>query len=164
MNVGASKPEDYGNYYAWGETSPKSTYTVSNYKYNSDNDIYGEGAGKQGTKLIPADDAATVNVGSEWRTPKLSEWKELQNNCTWTWTTRNGVKGMQVTGPNGKSIFLPAAGRFGSSVTYRGTQGQYWSANYYSDVWAEDFEFMNFDFSLGLVDRCVGRSVRPVKD
>lgn len=163
MNVGASKPEDYGDYFAWGETSPKASYTNSNYKYKS-SDIYGDGIGKKGTVLIPEDDAATVNVGSDWRTPKFSEWKELKEKCTWTWTTRNGVKGMQVTGPSGKSIFLPAGGCYGSSVTYRGTQGHYWSASYGSDIWAEDVEFMSTDVNYGLVDRCIGRSIRPVKD
>ncbi len=162
MNVGASKPEEYGNYYAWGETSPKSSYTNSNYKYGS-SDIYGDGIGKKGKTLIAEDDAATVNVGSDWRTPKFDEWKELKEKCTWTWTTRNGVKGMQVTGPSGKSIFLPAGGCYGSSVTYRGTQGHYWSASYGSDIWAEDVEFMSTDVNYGLVDRCIGRSIRPVK-
>ncbi|MBR5404040.1 MAG: Ig-like domain-containing protein [Bacteroidales bacterium] len=163
MNVGASKPEDYGDYFAWGETSPKSSYTSSNYKYKS-SDIYGDGIGKVGKTLIAEDDAATVNVGSDWRTPKFSEWKELKEKCTWTWTTRNGVKGMQVTGPSGKSIFLPAGGCYGSSVTYRGTQGHYWSASYGSDIWAEDVEFMSTDVNYGLVDRCIGRSIRPVKN
>ena len=163
MNVGASKPEDYGDYFAWGETSPKSSYTNSNYKYGS-SDIYGDGIGKKGKTLIAEDDAATVNVGSDWRTPKFDEWKELKEKCTWTWTTRNGVKGMQVTGPSGKSIFLPAGGCYGSSVTYRGTQGHYWSASYGSDIWAEDVEFMSTDVNYGLVDRCIGRSIRPVKD
>ena len=162
MNVGASKPEDYGDYFAWGETSPKSSYTNSNYKYGS-SDIYGDGIGKKGTTLIAEDDAATVNVGSDWRTPKFDEWKELKEKCTWTWTTRNGVKGMQVTGPSGKSIFLPAGGCYGSSVTYRGTQGHYWSASYGSDIWAEDVEFMSTDVNYGLVNRCIGRSIRPVK-
>ena len=164
MNVGASKPEDYGNMYAWGETSPKTSYTSSNYKYGS-NDIYGDGVGKTGKKvLIAEDDAATANLGDGWRTPKISEWKELLNNCTWTWTTRNGVNGMEVKGSNGNSIFLPAAGYFGSSLTNRGTMGSYWSSSYGSDEWAQAFEFMRTDTSLALIDRCIGRSVRPVKE
>ena len=163
MNVGASKPEDYGNLYAWGETSTKSSYLWSNYKYGSAaSDIYGSGAGKVGSVLTPEDDAATVNVGSGWRTPKISEWKELQEKCTWRWTTRNGVNGMLVIGPNGKSIFLPAAGYFESSLNNRGTIGYYWSSSYGSEDWAQDIEFMNSDTSLGLVSRAYGRSVRPV--
>ena len=163
MNVGASKPEDYGDYFAWGETGTKTSYTWSNYKFGS-YDEYGEGAGKKGSVLLPEDDAATKNVGSEWRTPKMSEWKELKEKCTWTWTTRNGVKGMQVKGSNGNSIFLPAGGNYGSSKTYVGTQGHYWSASYYSDDWAQDVEFKSDDVNYGLVDRSVGRSIRPIKD
>lgn len=162
-NVGASKPEEYGDLFAWGETSPKASYTNSNYKYGS-SDIYGDGIGKKGKTLIAEDDAATVNVGSDWRTPKISEWRELEEKCTWKWTTRGGVNGMQVTGPNGKSIFLPAAGYCGSSMTYRGSWGSYWSSTYGNDDWAQAFEFRNEETSLALIDRVIGRSVRPVKD
>lgn len=162
-NVGASKPEEYGDLFAWGETSPKTSYTNNNYKYKS-SDIYGDGVGKKGKTLIAEDDAATVNVGNGWRTPKISEWKELEDNCTWTWTTRGGVNGMLVTGPNGKSIFLPAAGYCGSSMTYRGSWGSYWSSSYGSDIWAQAFEFISGNTSLALIDRTIGRSVRPVKD
>ncbi len=162
-NVGASKPEEYGDLFAWGETSPKASYTNSNYKYRS-SDIYGDGIGKKGKTLIAEDDAATVNVGSGWRTPKISEWRELEEKCTWKWTTRGGVNGMQVTGPNGKSIFLPAAGYCGSSMTYRGSWGSYWSSTYGNDDWAQAFEFRNEETTLALIDRVIGRSVRPVKD
>lgn len=162
-NVGASKPEEYGDLFAWGETSPKASYTNSNYKYRS-SDIYGDGIGKKGKTLIAEDDAATVNVGSGWRTPKISEWRELEEKCTWKWTTRGGVNGMQVTGPNGKSIFLPAAGYCGSSMTYRGSWGSYWSSTYGNDDWAQAFEFRNEETSSALIDRVIGRSVRPVKD
>ena len=162
-NVGASKPEEYGDLFAWGETSPKASYTNSNYKYRS-SDIYGDGIGKKGKTLIAEDDAATVNVGSGWRTPKISEWRELEEKCTWKWTTRGGVNGMQVTGPNGKSIFLPAAGYCGSSMTYRGSWGSYWSSTYGNDDWAQTFEFRNEETTLALIDRVIGRSVRPVKD
>ena len=159
MNVGASKPEDYGNYYAWGETETKESYLWNNYKYRSA-DSYSD----RSPVLTSGDDAATVNVGSGWRTPKISEWKELKNNCTWTWTTRNGVNGMLVTGSNGNSIFLPAAGCFKSSLTNGGTVGYYWSASYYSAEWAQSLEFMRTDSTYGLVDRSAGYSIRPVKD
>ena len=159
MNVGASKPEDYGNYYAWGETETKESYIWNNYKYRSA-DSYSD----RSPVLTSGDDAATVNVGSGWRTPKISEWKELKDNCTWTWTTRNGVNGMLVTGSNGNSIFLPAAGCFKSSLTNGGTVGYYWSASYYSDTWAQSLEFMRTDATYGLVDRSAGYSIRPVKD
>ncbi len=164
MNVGASKPEDYGNYYAWGETTTKSSYSWSNYKYSS-SDIYGDGVGKSGKKvLIPEDDAATANLGNGWRTPKNSEWKELINNCTWKWTTRNGVNGMLLTGPNGKSIFLPAAGYYRPNLTDRGYYGSYWSSSYGSDENALGWDFINTDFSAAYLVRSQGCSVRPVKD
>ncbi|MBO4605608.1 MAG: Ig-like domain-containing protein [Bacteroidales bacterium] len=164
MNVGASKPEDYGNYYAWGETGTKTSYIWSNYKYSS-NDIYGDGVGKTGKKVLTAeDDAATVNVGSDWRTPTNKEWKELKENCSWRWTTSNGVNGMLVTGPNGNSIFLPAAGYFRSSLTNRGSYGSYWSASYGSDENALGWDFINSDVSSAYLDRSMGCSVRPVKD
>ena len=164
MNVGASKPEDYGNYYAWGETTPKTSYAWSNYKYKS-SDIYGDGVGLTGKKvLIPEDDAATVNLGDGWRTPTNSEWKELKNNCSWRWTTRNGVNGMLVTGSNGNSIFLPAAGYYRPSLTNRGSYGSYWSSSYGSDENALAWDFINSDVSAAYLGRSDGLSVRPVKD
>ena len=160
MNVGASKPEEYGNFYAWGETETKGSYIWNNYKYRSA-DSYSD----RNPVLTSGDDAATVNVGSGWRTPKISEWKELKNNCDWTWTTRNGVNGMLVSSKtNDNSIFLPAAGCFKSSLTDRGTVGYYWSASYYSAEWAQSLEFMRTDATYGLVDRSAGYSIRPVKD
>ncbi|MBO4671804.1 MAG: Ig-like domain-containing protein [Bacteroidales bacterium] len=109
FNIGATAPEDYGNLYAWGETTPKEKYSSDNYvfglepfsKYNdTDNKIY----------LDPEDDAATAMYGDGWRTPAVVEVRELRDKCTWEWTEVNGVKGQKVTGPNGKSLFLPAAG------------------------------------------------------
>lgn len=158
-NVGASKPEDYGNYYAWGETTPKTSYTWNNYKYGS-SDIYSDSK----PVLVPEDDAATANLGDGWRTPKNKEWKELKEKCTWKWTTRNGVNGMQVTGPNGNSIFLPAAGYYRPSLTNKGTYGSYWSATYSSSENALAWDFINSDVSAAWLDRSNGLSVRPVKD
>ena len=168
-NVGASKPEDYGNYYAWGETTPKATYTWSNYKYGS-SDTYGTGVGMSGnTVLVPEDDAATANLGNGWRTPKNKEWKELKDNCTWRWTTRNGVNGMLVTsnieGYKDKSIFLPAAGWYsGSTLNSRGSYGSYWSSSYSSNENALAWDMINSDVSSAWLDRSHGLSVRPVKD
>ena len=120
-NVGASKPEDYGNYYAWGETSTKSSYTSDNCK------TYRKSMGD--IKANSKCDAARANWGGTWRLPTEAELKELENRCTWTWTTQNGVKGHKVTGPNGNSIFLPAAGyRCGSSLNNAGECGYYWSS------------------------------------
>ena len=136
-NVGASKPEDYGNYYAWGETNTKSSYTIDNSKTRgkSMGDIKGNSNY----------DAARAKWGGKWRLPTKTEMQELINKCTWTWTTQNGVKGYKVTGPNGNSIFLPAAGcRRGSSLYDAGSLGRFWSSSPsegsgYSDAYYLDF-------------------------
>lgn len=114
-NVGAEAPEEYGDYYAWGETKPKSSYTQANYSYyNNDTKVYTDiGENICGTEY----DAATVNLGSDWRLPTKDEMKELVDKCTWEWTQINGVNGYKVTGTNGNSIFIPAAG-------YSSTYGQ----------------------------------------
>ncbi len=141
-NVGADFPEDYGDYFAWGETSPKSDYDWDTYKlrtsgdswynvkfskYNTDSD-YGPIDNK--TTLDLSDDVARANWGGSWRMPTYDELYELKTKCTWTWYTLNGVKGCKVTGPNGNSIFLPAAGdRLGTSVSGAGSNGRYWSSS-----------------------------------
>lgn len=137
-NVGADSPEAYGDYFAWGETEPKSIYEWSNYKwcngsYNTmtkycTDASYGTVDNK--TVLDLEDDAAYVNMGTEWRMPTYDEQKELNSKCTWTWTLQNGTRGYKVTGPNGNSIFLPAAGGCGSSgLSSTGSIGGYWSAS-----------------------------------
>ena len=137
-NVGADSPEAYGDYFAWGETEPKSTYNWSTYKWcqGSNNTMtkyctdsfYGTVDNK--TVLDLEDDAAYVNMGADWRMPTYDELNELRNNCTWTWTSKKGTKGYKVTGPNGKSIFLPAAGYRNDSGLYRaGSDGSYWSTS-----------------------------------
>ena len=138
-NVGANSPEEYGDYFAWGETAPKEVYTWETYKwcngsYNSLTKyctISSVGSGgfvDNKTELDPEDDAAWVNWGASWRMPSLEQLQELLNNCTWTWTTLHGVNGIQVSGPNGASLFLPAAGgRWGSSLSGIGSWGGYWS-------------------------------------
>lgn len=174
MNVGASKPEEYGNYYAWAETSPKSNYSSSNYKYPATN--FGDGMivyakydstpihGDGKTVLEPEDDAATANLGNGWRTPTFKEFKELRENCTWAWTTRNGVNGMLVTGPNGKTIFLPAGGWYDkTTLKNKTTYGSYWTATGDGGT-ANAVDFANGYLDKALVPRCEGRSVRPVKD
>ena len=133
-NVGASSPTDYGNYYAWGETSPKSNYTWENYRYyNSSTGQLTKYNGSDGlTTLQPGDDAATAHYGG--RTPTESEWRELINNTTSRWMTVNGVNGRCFTGPNGNSLFLPAAGyRWDGSLLDAGSYGYYWSSSLYTD-------------------------------
>ena len=170
MNVGASKPEDYGNYYAWGETTTKSSYSWSNYKFGHSQtgefSKYDTGPYTDNkTVLDPEDDAATVNLGDGWRMATYKEWKELREQCTWTWTTRNGVKGMQVTGPSGKSIFLPAAGWYDTSLENRGSYGSYWTASLGGvQGMASAVDFISSGFDIAVIARCQGNSIRPVKD
>jgi hypothetical protein len=111
-NVGATSPEEYGDYFAWGETSTKSDYTISNSITSglSISELESRGIIDASGNLTAAYDAATANWGDKWRMPTLDEIKELVNQCTWEWTTQNGVNGCKVVGPNSNSIFLPAAG------------------------------------------------------
>ena len=137
MNVGANSPEEYGDYFAWGETAPKEVYTWETYKWCNGNynslskycldSYYGQVDHK--FELEPADDAAYMNWGPSWRTPTVEQLTELTQCCTWLWTTINGVRGQLGTGPNGNSLFLPAAGRYeGESLCYAGSSfGWYWS-------------------------------------
>ncbi len=158
-NVGATSPEDYGHYFAWGETSPKEKYTEENsLTYGKQmSDISGNAQY----------DAATANWGGNWRKPTKNELKELFNNCTWTWTTQNGVNGYNVKGPSGNSIFLSAAGyRDGSSLYDAGSCGLYWNSTPYGKYYGggrayylgfgSDGQRMYDDY------RVYGLSVRPV--
>ena len=143
MNIGASSPEDYGDYFAWGETKPKDVYSKENYKwYKSDANGSGytkycrrtysgyNGFADNKMRLDLEDDAAYVNWGPQWRMPTQGQQQELIENCTWTWTAINGVNGQLVTGPNGNSIFLPAAGLHGWGLD--GWNGNYFSCNLYA--------------------------------
>ncbi|MBR5983803.1 MAG: InlB B-repeat-containing protein [Bacteroidales bacterium] len=153
-NVGASTPTDYGNYYAWGETTTKSLYTEDNYTYSSNP-----------TTLPSSADAATANWGSGWRMPTVTEMQELIDNCTVTWTTQSGVNGQLFTGPNGNSIFLPAAGyRYYSEFYEASYYGLYWSSSLITDetVFAWDLSFDSGDYGVDGCYRYFGRSVRPV--
>ncbi|MDD7529066.1 MAG: hypothetical protein PUK04_06365 [Bacteroidales bacterium] len=173
-NVGATKPEEYGDYYAWGETEPKTTYDWSTYKWcNGDYDTqtkyctdssYGTVDNK--TVLELADDAARANWGGAWRMPTDAEWTELRENCTWTWTTKNGVNGYEVkSNINGNSIFLPAAGyRDGGGLSSAGYDGDYWSSSlstgYPGDAWY--VYFLSGSVDRDSDNRYYGHSVRPV--
>ena len=174
FNVGANKPEDYGDYFAWGETEPKEVYDWSTYKWcnGSSSSLtkycisssYGTVDNK--TTLELSDDAARANLGGNWRMPTKAEQDELREQCTWTWTSQNGVKGYRVTGTNGNSIFLPAAGfRVDSSLSDAGSYGYYWSGSLDSDYYAGfayDLIFSSSFVGWGSSFRCDGRSVRPV--
>ena len=140
-NVGASRPEDYGNYYAWGETTTKSTYDWSNYKWGrggkSDKVMKyctqkSDGKVDNKTMLEPDDDAASANWGSSWRMPTQTQFLELLDKCTLVWTSINGVSGRKFIGPNGASIFLPAAA--GDRWDNSGVGGRYWSSTLYKEL------------------------------
>ena len=177
-NVGATNPGDFGDYFAWGETTPKSSYGYENLKYCNDNEgrsfskyVTSSSLGTVDnlTTLEPSDDAATANWGSSWRMPTCAEWVELNNtdNCTWTWTTQDGHDGYKVTSvKNGNSIFLPAAGyRSGTSLNLAGSYGYYWSSSLYesSPVGAWLCYFYSSYHGAGYFNyRHFGQSVRPV--
>ncbi len=177
-NVGANSPEEFGDYFAWGEISPKNNYTWSTYKYCNGDEYsltkyctdseYGVVDNK--TTLELSDDAAHVNWGGSWRMPTRDEIKELVNECMWIWTEKidvNGyaVNGYRVVGPNDRSIFLPAAGgRDGSSLINAGASGYSWSSSLYEgdphDAYGLYFYLDYHDWSYYY--RCCGLSVRPV--
>ena len=163
-NLGASSPEEYGDHYAWGETSPKSgDYTQDNYRYHNDisNSYANIGSNISGTQY----DAARVNWGGSWRMPTKAEFEELKNRCTWKWTTYKGINGMKVTGPNGNSIFLPAAGYRDDTLNYRDSLGRYWSGSLSesNSEYAWIFIFVSDGSSFTANSREFGHSVRPVK-
>jgi len=146
-NLGATKPEEYGDYYAWGETSTKEVYTWETYKYctavdeegwfktlSKYNTISRYGSPDNLTTLQTSDDVATQKLGNGARMPTETEWNELLDNTTSEWTTENGVYGRRLTASNGKSLFLPAAGyRWGSELYYAGGVGNYWSSSLDAD-------------------------------
>ena len=167
-NVGAETPEEYGDYFAWGETSPKSSYTESNsVTYGlSISELESRGIIGSNGNLTAEYDAATANWGGSWRMPTKAEQDELRTNCTWTWTTQNGVNGYKVTGPNGNSIFLPAAGfRGNTSLNDAGSYGFYWSATPFSDSYnAYNLIFYSGNYAWGYNYRIIGFAVRPVSE
>ncbi len=186
-NVGASSPEDYGDYFAWGETAPKDYYAPSTYKwwqeYNDANGYYTSGYTKYCThssyglngfvdnkiELDPEDDAAYVNWGTSWRMPSLKQIQELCDNCSWQCIQRNGVYGQLLTGPNGNTMFLPAAGgRWGSSLDGAGSNGSYWSRTLSDDPSGPEQLVFDIAFDAGywgndFFTREDGHTVRAVR-
>ena len=173
-NVGATAPEEYGDYFAWGETEPKEVYNWTTYKWCNGSSStltkyctkssYGTVDNK--TELDPEDDAANVNWGENWRMPTLDQQTELQTKCTWTWTTQNGVSGRLVTGPNGNTLFLPAAGyRIDSSLYNAGSWGNYWSRTLYNNSpnGAGSVYFHSDNVYCYYNNRSYGFTVRPVR-
>ena len=173
-NVGATKPEEYGGYYAWGETEEKVNYDWSSYKwcngnaysmtkYCTDNNY---GAVDNSSILDLEDDVAHLKWGGSWRMPTGSELEELYENCDWQWTTFNDVYGYLGKGPNGNCIFLPAAGSYSYiSIDGMGCYGIYWASLLDDDsnngAWALYFGADDWDFDENNY-RYNGRSIRPV--
>ncbi len=192
MNIGATTPEEYGDYFAWGEIEPyyteghsqddscfdwktdKTGYNWSSYKWcNGSEDSMTKycsnssyGMVDSHSTLEASDDAAAANWGGMWRMPTVSEQNELRENCTWTWTTRNGINGHVVTSKkNGNSIFLPAAGiRSNSSLSHVGSNGVYWSSSSSTSFpsRAYDLDFYTITVDWGGYYRSYGLSVRAV--
>ncbi|MBR4301467.1 MAG: DUF1566 domain-containing protein [Bacteroidales bacterium] len=156
-NIGANAPHEYGNYYAWGETSTKNKYN----KYNSR--TYGYSMGDISGNA--SCDAARANWGSSWRMPTIKEMEELTNKCTWTWINR-GTKGYKVTGPSGNSIFLPAAGHYFGEELEDNEEGSYWVSTPYEsyDTDAYCFYFFYIRHHESRSDRYYGYTIRPVSD
>ena len=170
-NVGANFPEEYGDYFAWGETTPKSMYGWSTYfdtddggstfkKYNNNGGL---------TELQSEDDAATANWGSGWQMPSLAQIQELNNSSytTTVWTQMNGVSGRKITSKsNGNSIFLPAAGyRWRGELYYAVSYGYYWSSSLYpyGGDYAYYLQFLSGDWHWYDNGRYYGQSVRAVR-
>ena len=177
-NIGASKPEEYGCYYAWGEIETKIIYNWSTYKWcdqRSDRLTKYNTSQSRGfviddkVELDESDDVAHIKLGGEWRIPTEKELKELKDNCIWTWTTRNGVYGYNVASKtNSNSIFLPASGGKDQDELYHaGQAGSYWSSSLNPDqpMWAWKLGISSLSFDVGKAgDRCLGYTIRPVTE
>lgn len=189
FNLGASKPEGKGDFFAWGETEPyyssqdplvwkegkEAGYSWASNKwckgsatkltkYCTSSDIAYNGVVDWKRVLDLEDDAAHVNLGDHWRMPTEEEWTELRKQCNWIWTSVNGVYGREVTGPSGKSIFLPAAGCMdGTNLSDAGSLGYYWSSYLLSfSLYARLVSFDSSKVNSDDRHRCYGHSIRPV--
>ena len=166
-NVGATTPEEYGDYFAWGETTMRAEYDTLNYPINglSKSELQSQGYIDSEGNLTSQYDAATANWGGNWRMPTNDELEELIKNCTWKWISLNGFEGYEVTGPNGNSIFLPAAGyRRVYSLRNAGSYGSYWSSTPYEYYYNFAY-YLHFDSSghrMNYYYRSSGLSVRPI--
>ena len=177
-NVGANQPEEFGDYYAWGETETKEIYDWKSYQYGRffneryelnkycTDSVFGlNGFVDDLTVLDPADDVVKACWGADWRMPTIEEWEELFLNTTGMWTTLNGVKGWRCIASNGKDLFLPAAGYWWDDV-FNADLGLYWSVSLNKEfpyrAWGFHF---NCDSShlCGSSDRNRGQTIRAVR-
>ena len=165
-NLGATSPEEYGDYFAWGETEPKEKYSWETYKWGSSLSKYNATDDKK--ILDPEDDAAHVHWGGQWRMPSVEEHNELIENCVWTCTTFNDITGYKVTAKNGNSIFLPTVG-------YKGSNGPSYPAGQYGLYWLRDVNESSYAYLFNIQylgaspsitskmgTRCYGFAIRPV--
>lgn len=159
-NVDAQTPEEYGGYYAWGETVEKESYTEKDYTV----------VNAEGEFLIPEQisgteyDVAHVKWGGDWRMPTFAECQELVNKCTWVRGSQNGVNGWTVTGPTGNSIFLPSAGYKLDGLNYETSNGSYWSGDRNVQSNGDAYYIvMGSRYRVDYSWACGGQSVRPVK-
>lgn len=169
-NVGATKPEEYGGYYAWGEIEEKEEYSLKTYLYYNyvSGGTYDEqnwvdiGSEISGTEY----DVAHVKWGGSWRMPTLTEIRELVENCTWVWTIYNGVNGRKAIGPNGNSLFFPMAGcLYGAENSSLGLDAFFWSGTLFENYQAYQlYMFSNGEVFWYYDLRYTGRSIRPVSD
>lgn len=177
-NVGATKAEEYGDYFAWGETAAKSLYSPKTYAMAVIKDGIVESWGKYDesgiTTLLSDDDAATANWGAGWRTPTVEDFVELAKYCDLNWETLNGVSGYKVEASNGNWIFLPAAGchkletgKAEDLLEKAGERGYYWTNGLKKGTFGNEAycaDFYSWDLaSDGALSRYFGASVRPVK-
>ena len=160
-NVGANKPEEYGGYYAWGETEEKDYYDEDTYKYYQNGNYVDLGSDIAGTQY----DVAHVKWGGSWVMPSERQLEELRYNCNYEWTSLNGINGKVFIGSNGGSIFLPASGnRWDDNLSDVGTGGDYWSSTQYPSYSNRAYGLI---FDSGFADRYYnlrsnGLTVRPV--
>ena len=174
-NVGADTPSDYGYYFAWGETMPKSTYNSSTYEWcNGSYDTLTKyctnsnyGTVDSLSQLEFTDDAACAVMGGTWRMPTTAELDALSNNCTWTWISEGGHNGYLVTASNGHKLFLPAAGwRSGASCSGWDSYGYYWSSalDTFNSNFGQSLYFHSGSHSTSNFNRYYGRSIRAVTE
>ena len=165
-NVGATAPEEYGGYYAWGETEEKTSYNEDTYKYYDQTwqEYINIGDEISGTEY----DVAHVMWGDGWCMPTKAQIQELIDNCTWEWISYNGtVNGYKIIGTNGNRIFIPAAGFLHSTSLYgEGIYGRYWSGTLNSGSGGGAYELYSDSGNRSVYnnDLCTGRSVRPVRE
>lgn len=174
-NIGATMPEEYGDYFAWGETETKDAYNWSSYQYCKDGDStftkyccnseYGNDGYTDTLTILQDDDDPATAWGVKWHTPSMTQWEELIQYTTNKWTIQNGVKGMLFTANNGKSLFLPAAGVYSNNwFDETDPDGGYWSNSLCTDFpnCARGMHFYSEGYAIHCIFRKSGCSVRPV--